>query len=222
MLSEFEAIVGKATSNSMQAALEADLRSTARALIERQFIFAEDFHGARRFETIKKNKRYFSDLFDAMGFDLVLNEREQMVGLTSQEGVAQRRMSINETLFLLSVRVIYEERVRDFLLGEGGRAKSSMAELWGIIEERAGRSRPTATQCRRIAEGLAKNGLIKLAETLPDGDTAIEIRPSIIRAVTAATVEDLERYQMTGLRDDGDVGIPDQTRGQETDLEAVE
>ncbi len=200
MLSELDDIVGKATSDAAQQTLEIELRAAARTLLEKQFLFADDFQGSRRFDVIRKHKVYFSNLFDAFGFDLVVDEREQLAAITSQTGVAQRRMSINDTLFLLALRIVYEERVKDFMLKEGGRADSSLAELWDLVEERSGRVRPSVAQCRKMAESFARNGLIKLMEPMPEGDLGIEIRPSIIKAITVTTAEELERFRMEGWR----------------------
>ena len=219
MLAELAAIVERA-SGAARETLDADLRSTARMLLERQFVFADDFQGARRYEMVRKHRDYFASLFDALGFDLVLDEREQLAGLTSQAGIASRRMSVDETLFLVALRVVYETRVKEFMLREGGRADSTMSEVWDLVEERTRRPRPSPARCRTLAEGFARNGLVRLMDPLPDGDIQLEIRPAVAKAVTVATAESLERYGtgagMSGnLGEDG--GMADEDPGTDGD-----
>ena len=193
MLADLEEIIGRAPGNA-QDGLERDIRAAARALLERQFIFADDHQGQRRWETVRRHRTLFADLFDVLGYDLFVDEREQSAGIVSQAGAAIRRMSINETLFLVGLRVIYEQRLREFSLKEGGRCEASLGEVWTLIEERTGRTRPSHARCRQLVDALKRNGLVREAGDLPDGDLGLEIRPVIVRAVSEATVDSLDRY----------------------------
>jgi hypothetical protein len=174
-----------------------DMRQAARTLLERQFVFGDDFQGRRRYETVRRFKGYFSDLFDGFGFDLVVDEREQLAGIVNRQGATARRMHVDETAFLVALRVVYEQRVRDYMLGERGRALTTMAEVWSLVEERTRRPRPAMARCRAIADALARNGIIRVLPPSPEGDPGIEIRPVIVRVVTAATAETLERWART-------------------------
>ena len=193
MLADLEEIIGRAPGNA-QDGLERDIRAAARALLERQFIFADDHQGQRRWETVRRHRTLFADLFDVLGYDLFVDEREQSAGIVSQAGAAIRRMSINETLFLVGLRVIYEQRLREFSLKEGGRCEASLGEVWTLIEERTGRTRPSHARCRQLVDALKRNGLVREAGDLPDGDLGLEIRPVIVRAVSEATVHTQDRY----------------------------
>lgn len=193
MLVELEEIVGRAEGSARER-LDVDLRTAAKSLLERQFIFSDDFQGRRKYELIRSHRAYFVSLFDAMGFDLVVDEREQMAGIVSQSGAVARRMSLNESLFLVALRVVYEERVKSFDMKEGGRCDTTLAEVWSLIEERAQRERPSAPKCRAIAEAFARNGIVRIVDTLSDGDLALEIRPVIARAASAETAQAIERY----------------------------
>jgi hypothetical protein len=197
MLAELGEIIGRAPAAARDG-LERDIRGAARALLERQFIFADDHQGQRRWETVRRHREVLADIFDILGFDLFVDEREQSAGLVSQSGAAMRRMGLNETLFLIGLRVIYEQRLRGFSLKEGGRCETTLAEAWALIEERTGRARPSHARCGQIAEAFRRNGLVREAGTAPDGDLILEIRPVIVRAVSEATVESLDRYASGG------------------------
>lgn len=195
MLAEFEEITSRAEGPGRDR-LDVEMRNAARALIDRQFIFSDDFQGRRRFELIRRHRSYFESLFDALGFDLLVDDREQMVGIVSQSGTSARRMTLNESLFLVALRVVYEERVKAFDMKEAGRCDTTLAEVWGLVEERSGRERPSAPKCRAIAEAFARNGIVRMGDTLPEGDIALEIRPVIARAASAETANAIERYAL--------------------------
>jgi hypothetical protein len=193
MLGDMEEVLSRLSAHERDAAAD-DIRQAARALLERQFVFGDDFQGRRRYETVRRFKGYFADLFDGFGFDLVFDEREQLAGIVNRQGATMRRMHVDETVFLVALRVVYEQRVRDYMLGEHGRALTNMAEVWSLIEERTHRVRPAITRCRAIADSLARNGIVRMLPPSPDGDAPIEIRPVIARVVTVASAETLERW----------------------------
>jgi hypothetical protein len=200
MLGDLETILAKAPVSS-RPNLESEMRAAARALLEKQFLYADGPSAQRRFDLMRRHREYFTDLFDALGYDFTLSEREQFAGIVGQAGSAQRRLGIPESLFLLALRVIYEDRLRSFSLKAGGRCETLLSEIWGLIEERTGRERPSATRCRSLVEQFARNGLVSELEELPEGDLLIEIRPAIARAVTEASVEWIERYARQDVPD---------------------
>ena len=104
MLSDLQTLLDRATGKEAET-LEGDLRSTVRALWDRQFIYADDHGGARPYELARRHRPYLESLFDAMGFDLVIDERERLVGILDQDGAAPRTLKLDETLFLLALRV---------------------------------------------------------------------------------------------------------------------
>lgn len=216
MLAELEDIVAKATGAGRDT-LDRDMRAVARALLDRQFVYSDDHQGKARYELVRRHRSYFADLFDALGYDLVLDEREQVAGIVSQAGTAPRRMTVNESLFLVALRAIHEERVRTFLLKEGGRCETTLGEIWTLVEERTGRQRPSAARCRQLVEQFRRNGLVREMTDLPDGDLLLEVRPAIARAVTAATAEALEQWAEGGHVQQGDPGDGD--AGAEPGLE---
>lgn len=197
MLEELEAIVASATGPG-RGEIDRDLRTVARALLDRQFVYADDHQGKARYELVRRHKKYFADLFDALGFDLILDEREAVAGIVSQSGAAPRRMTVNESLFLVALRAIHDDRVRTFMLKEGGRCETTLGEVWTLIEERTARQRPSAARCRSLVETFRRNGIVRDMNDLPDGDLLLEIRPAVARAVTAATAEFLDQWAEGG------------------------
>lgn len=192
MLSDLQTLLDRATGKEAET-LEGDLRSTVRALWDRQFIYADDHGGARPYELARRHRPYLESLFDAMGFDLVIDERERLVGILDQDGAAPRTLKLDETLFLLALRVIHAERIASFDLKERGRCDTSLNEVWTLIEERAQRRRPPLTRCVEIVRRFQRHGLVR---TLDDNgqDAALEIRPAICLAMSEASLESLFRY----------------------------
>ena len=199
MLSEFQAIIDRATGPSVDT-IEADLRSVARLLLDRQFIFADDHGAQKRFDLVRRHKSYFEDLFDAIGFDLVVDDKERLVGILDKENVAPRTLKVIESMFLLALRVRYEESVKAFNLKEFGRADARLSDIWRLIEERTGRARPAQTKCREIVQAFQRNGIVRIVEELPEGDAELEIRPVIRLAMPEAALDALAAELVAAVR----------------------
>lgn len=154
MLSDLQTLLDRATGKKAET-LEGDLRSTVRALWDRQFIYADDHGGAKPYELARRHRAYLESLFDAMGFDLVIDERERLVGILDQDGAAPRTLKLDEMLFLLALRVIHAERIASFDLKERGRCDTTLSEVWTLIEERAQRRRPHSPVASRSSAAFS-------------------------------------------------------------------
>jgi hypothetical protein len=196
VLKNLQDILDRASGKEAET-FEDDLRSTVRALWDRQFVYADDHAGARPYDIAKRHRTYFESLFDAMGFDLILDEREFVVGIVDQAGASPRSMRIDETLFLLALRIVYSERISTFALKERGRCDTTLGEVWTLIEDRAQRKRPSVTRCLEIARRFQRHGLVK---ALDDNghDAGLEIRPAIRHAMNEASLDSLLRYAQAG------------------------
>lgn len=195
MLSDLQTLLDRATGKEAET-LKGDLRAAVRALWDRQFIYADDHGGAKPYELARRHRPYLESLFDAMGFDLVIDERERLVGILDQDGAAPRTLKLDETLFLLALRVIHAERIASFDLKERGRCDTTLGEVWTLIEERAQRRRPPLTRCVEIVRRFQRHGLVRALDDNGQ-DATLEIRPAIRLAMSEASLESLLRYAQT-------------------------
>jgi hypothetical protein len=193
MLSELEAILERVPDGDREER-EAELRDAARRLLERQFVYADD-HGQKRvYDVVRRHAGFFDSYFAMAGFRLLVEPAEQMVGIVGIEGVRGRQMALDETMAMLAMRILFEERVRKGDVGEWGRCDVTLTELFSLVAQTTGRPMTKPTRCREIVAAFARNGLVRLKEELQDGDAAIEIRPAIVLVLSAASVESLRRY----------------------------
>ncbi|QCG89150.1 DUF4194 domain-containing protein [Azospirillum sp. TSH100] len=141
MLSDLQTLLDRATGKEAET-LEGDLRSTVRTLWDRQFIYADDHGGATPYELARRHRTYLESLFEAMGFDLVIDERERLVGILDQDGAAPRTLKLDEALFLLALRVILrgEDRV---VRPQGTRPVRHLAQR-GLDADRGAGPTPTS------------------------------------------------------------------------------
>ena len=192
MLYDLNSILDRASGKEAET-LEQDLRATTRALWDRQFIYGDDHGGAKPYDLGRRYRAYFESLFDAMGYDFLVEERERLIGIVDQAGAAPRAMRWDETLFLLALRIVYEERVRSFDIKDRGRCDTALSEVWTMIEERTMRKRPSITRCVELVRRFQRHGLVRFLDDQGQ-DAALEIRPAIRLAMGEATLEALLRY----------------------------
>ncbi|HYD64167.1 DUF4194 domain-containing protein [Azospirillum sp.] len=192
MLTDLQHLLDRAVGKEAES-LEENLRATVRALWDRQFIYADDHGGSAPYELAKRYRSYFGSLFDAMGYDFFVEEKERIVGILDQAGAAPRTMRWDETLFLLALRILYEEKVRGFDLKERGRCDVTLSQVWNLVEERAMRKRPSLTRCIELVRRFQRHGLVRFLNE-HDEDATLEIRPAIRLAMSEASLDSLIRY----------------------------
>ncbi|MGP9819058.1 DUF4194 domain-containing protein [Salinarimonas sp. NSM] len=197
-LNELEAILDRSEDDS--EALERDLRQVARALLERQFLVADDHGNPRRFELVRAHRRYFENLFHALGYELVLDERTRVVGIKNRAEAPARPLKRDHALFLLALRIVFQQAIESFALDAGGRCRTTVEDVWSLIEERAqGVLRPrTRGATIEIAREFQRNGICRLLEEEESGGRIpLEIRDVITLIVTIDAAEKLRAYART-------------------------
>jgi hypothetical protein len=210
MLSELEDIVDRAHGADAMS-LGDDLRALAQEILHRQFIFADDHGMRRKYDLMRDHRAYFVGLFDALNLDFQIDESERFAGITSRPGTELRRLDIEETLFLIALRILHDQRTREYLLEEGGRSRVLMSEIWNLIDERTRRPRLPMSRCRQIVAEFRTHGIVRIVEEELNDDALIEIRPVIRRVVNGVTAESLEAY----IRQKNRIGAATEPNGEE-------
>lgn len=162
-----------------------ELRRTGMLLLERQFIHDGDYGLSSIYRLAVEKHEHFSALFDGLGLDFLSRPEEGFVGVLPR-GLTRRRMSIDESVFGVALRLAYEKGVEARNIGDRGRVSVLMSEVWELAEtSRPGRQRPLGLgAAREIFGRFSSRGMVALLEELPDGDAAIEIRPCIRLAIS--------------------------------------
>lgn len=178
-----------------------DLRRTASLAMERQFLFGDKSRDQRHFLQILDAEDYYRNLFDALNLDLVCDRTAGYVGLVPREHHLTVKLDTEHSLFLLTLRLIYEQAVRECRVGEFSQVFTDSETLVESYVAHTGRKRPGLVRLREIIRAFSRQGLIEIDE---DEDKAIRfrIRPSIREIVTHQFLEALEEYAELGDREE--------------------
>ncbi|WP_321530944.1 DUF4194 domain-containing protein [uncultured Desulfuromonas sp.] len=105
-----------------------ELRTTASQLLARQFIYFSNQRDRRAYRLVMGNKGYFQNLLDAIDFDLIIEEDLGMAGALPRKRQNSFALKKEETLFLLTLRLIYEEALSSYNVSDGC-AKTNSEQL---------------------------------------------------------------------------------------------
>jgi hypothetical protein len=194
MLKDLEEVLDRVPESEDPDEVAQDIRQAVRFLLERQFLYGEDIHSGTKIATIRQHRAYVRNLFDAFGYRLVINDEEGFVGYVPSDEAQARRMKLDETLFMIALRILYEDRVENASIKAGGRAEVLLSEVWALVEERTRRQRPTIVRSREILQIFQRHGIVKPIEDLPDNNMTMDIRPCIREVCTEKTVDGLLRF----------------------------
>lgn len=198
MLKELKKVVEESGKDSQE------FQQAANYLLAHQFVSAYK-HGQRKyFLLIEAYQSYFSTLFEALGMNLYVNENERLVGLMPIEREAFVRLKTDETLFLLVLRQIYEEKVENFEVDNGFVATNTHMILDRYVHL-VKREIPSETRFKDILTLLSRHGAIIRGKAYEDEskNVAIHITPVVRLVVTEAYLRQLESFN--GIDPDDDL-----------------
>lgn len=177
MLFDLEELLEKPRNHDVEAS---DFRGIASRMLRQQTLYRDDWNSRSAYEFILRFRSYFTDLFDALGLDLVITERDLTISLTPKQSQARKRLSLDETVLLLLLRAAFEQGVAAFEIGDHGEVAITSMELLERYEAITGRTRPAWPRVREILKECRRRAFIALGEEFPD-ESGIEItvRPSI-------------------------------------------
>jgi len=182
-----------------------EFQQTANYLLAHQFVSAYK-HGQRKyFLLIETYQSYFSTLFEALGMNLYVNENERLVGLLPVEREAFVKLRTDETLFLLVLRQMYEEKIENFEVDNGFVATNTHAILDRYVHL-VQREIPSETRFKDILTLLSRHGAVIRGKAYEDEsrNVAIHITPVVRLIVTEAYLRQLESFNGVDPDDDPD------------------
>lgn len=183
-----------------------EFQQAANYLLAHQFVSAYK-HGQRKyFLLIETYQSYFSVLFEALGMNLYVNENERLVGLLPIEREAFVRLKTDETLFLLVLRQIYEEKVENFEVDNGFVATNThtILERYAHLVQR---ELPSETRFKDIITLLSRHGALIRGKAYEDEskNVAIHITPVVRLVVTEAYLRQLESFNGIDPEDEPEI-----------------
>ncbi|MDY0268043.1 DUF4194 domain-containing protein [Trichloromonas sp.] len=192
MLHELEKLTGK------EGGPEPDeLRRAAEVLLKRQFLYADRTRDKGAYTLAVRCQEYFRNLFDALNLDFLVDVRTGFVGILPRGNALPAVLDAANTVLLLSLRVIYENALREFRVEEGGQAQIDNRQLDDFYQQHAGVPLPPLGKLKEMLSGFSRQGLVDFTTT-DDREVLITVRPAIREIVSAGYLEALEDYAHGG------------------------
>lgn len=182
MLSDLQKIISR--SDKYQ---EEDFVRAANLLMTHQFIHAERSSHRNSYFLISSHIDYFRNLFSAIGWSMVYQPDEAYVGVLPQGEERNIKLKLDESLFVLCMRQMYEQKLENFEI-ESGRAYSSSDELLGLYETLTGKELPNETRTKELLSLFSRHGIIERGKV--DESNAKNTFFSILPTIRQVVVED--------------------------------
>lgn len=164
---------------------EDELRRALQALLTRQCIYAHTPGLQRIYEIIRIYSPFFSNYFGTLGYTLVVSARDQMVAIAvpqneSRYDTVYERLRKDETLVLLSLRLMWGEAIASQDIGDAGIAATTTAELVDRIKNVTQQEPPDESKLMDILRMFSRHGAVRVGERdRIDRVTPISILPGV-------------------------------------------
>jgi len=145
---------------------EDDLRGAANALLTQQFLYLENDRQLPQYRIITQHIDYFNDLFDALGWQLLVDNDFGYVGILPSDEESYLPLNLEQTLFLFIARLMFEDGV-ETRQTQNGRVYVSSEDLLTRYESLTHRIRPKANDYRDILKLFQYHGLVVREEDDP-------------------------------------------------------
>jgi len=181
---------------------EEDFVRAANQILTHQFVYADKASQRDLYFLVSNNIDYFRNLFAAIGWTLVYQPDEAYLGIIPQAEERVLRLKLDESLLLLCVRQIYEQKLENFEI-ESGLAYTSSDELLNLYASLTGKEIPNETRLKEILALMSRHGLIDRGrpdETDPK-NVPLSIYPTIRQVVVDDYIGQLEALCDTDSKD---------------------
>lgn len=195
-------------------------RSAANKLLGECFLLKKHKDTASDYNYILNNKDAFVEYFEILGYEVMIDEQNGVIGLNNPAGTGRIHLKKIESILLLILRLLYIEKRKQLsqiedviILADEIYDKYNMLKMNAKLDK---------TTMRNTLGMFQRYRLIgKLDADMSSSDTRIIIYPSILFAVTVSSLDDLyqnakdklEKYSVGG----DSFGTIDSADNEETD-----
>lgn len=195
-------------------------KSAANKLLGECFLLKKHKDTTSDYNYILNNKDAFIEYFDILGYELIIDEQNGVIGLNNPSGTGRIHLKKIESILLLILRLLYIEKRKQLsqiddviIIADEIYDKYSMLKMNAKLDK---------TAMRNTLGMFQRYHLIgKLDADMSNPDTRILIYPSILFAVTVSSLDDLyqsakdklDKYSIGG----DSFGTNDSTDNEETD-----
>ena len=175
-------------------------RSASNKLLNSCFLLKKKDDTRKDYFFVKENRDQFISYFDLLGYDILINEDQGVIGLTNRNGTGRLELKKYESILLLILRLLYIEKRKEIsafseevtVLMEEIRDKYALLKLKNKPNMDKGMEQRMVSLFRRY------NLIQNLDSDVTKADARIVIYPSVIMAVPVENIN--AYYEMTKLK----------------------
>ena len=165
-------------------------RATANKLLNECFILKKNKDTISDYNFILNYRDYFISLFDVLGYELVIQEDQGVIGINNPAGTGRIHLKKIESMLLLILRLLYiEERKKISQTGDVVIIVDQVYDKYNMLKMQ---NKLDKTTLRNSMGLFRRYHLIQnLDADMSNPDTRVIIYPSILFAVANASLDDM-------------------------------
>lgn len=180
-------------------------RQVANRLLNECFLLKKAETTASDYRFVLSNRDVFEGVLDLLGYELVIREDQGVITVNNPCGTGRVHFSKLESILLLILRLLYIEKMKEL-----SQVQEVIILVEDIYEKYAMLKLPKfrKDQLLNALRSFKRVNLILNLDRLdpPDAGTRIQIYPSILLAVTAASLEEIYKAAQDKLAEYGNGG----------------
>ena len=165
-------------------------RTTANKLLNECFIIKKNKDTISDYNFILNYRDYFISLFDVLGYELVIQEDQGVIGINNPAGTGRIHLKKIESMLLLILRLLYiEERKKVSQTGDVVVIVDQVYDKYNMLKMQ---NKLDKTTLRNSMGLFRRYHLIQnLDADMSNPDTRVIIYPSILLAVANSNLDDM-------------------------------
>ena len=165
-------------------------RATANKLLNECFILKKNKDAISDYNFILNYRDYFISLFDVLGYELVIQEDQGVIGINNPAGTGRIHLKKIESMLLLILRLLYiEERKKISQTGDVVIIVDQVYDKYNMLKMQ---NKLDKTTLRNSMGLFRRYHLIQnLDADMSNPDTRVIIYPSILFAVANTSLDDM-------------------------------
>ena len=165
-------------------------RATANKLLNECFIIKKNKDTISDYNFISNYRDYFISLFDLLGYELVIQEDQGVIGINNPAGTGRIHLKKIESMLLLILRLLYiEERKKVSQIGDVVVIVDQIYDKYNMLKMQ---NKLDKTTLRNSMGLFRRYHLIQnLDADMSNPDTRVIIYPSILLAVANSSLDDM-------------------------------
>ena len=165
-------------------------RATANKLLNECFIIKKNKDTISDYNFILNYRNYFISLFDVLGYELIIQEDQGVIGINNPAGTGRIHLKKIESMLLLILRLLYiEERKKVSQTGDVVVIVDQVYDKYNMLKMQ---NKLDKTTLRNSMGLFRRYHLIQnLDADMSNPDTRVIIYPSILLAVANSSLDDM-------------------------------